>query len=357
MTTLTSGIGFEPTGGEDDRGRRDDPHRAEQVCEDVTVRGLDVEAARPCPREDPSGGDVDPDSEGAEDEDPATEHVRRVAKALERLVEDPDRECDERDPVRERCQHLGPLVAVRPLGRRRTIREPDGEERQRERDVVGEHVHRVREQCEAAREQAADDFGNGVRGRDRECEGERVSAPRSSVIVHVGHGVKDCFTALRLERRVGQRHDPGVRAKVLAIVAVVALASAVAVVASAKTTANGLPSYTDGWQKWPRINQKPFTSRPGRSRAPTPGVKNVYASKRKVGSKYPNGTVIVKTIVKPGTKYVGQFATMRKVDGRWRYIEYERSSANARYSLLAQGSLCQSCHVMAKSNDFVFTKK
>jgi hypothetical protein len=65
----------------------------------------------------------------------------------------------------------------------------------------------------------------------------------------------------------------------------------------------------------------------------------------------------VKTIVKPGTKYIGQFATMRKVKGRWRFIEYERSSATARYSLLAQGSLCQSCHVMAKSNDYVFTKK
>ena len=29
--------------------------------------------------------------------------------------------------------------------------------------------------------------------------------------------------------------------------------------------------------------------------------------------KYPNGTVVVKTIVKPGTKYVGQFAVMRKL--------------------------------------------
>ena len=161
----------------------------------MTVRRLDVEAARPRPRQDPSGGDVDSDSEGAEHEDPAPQHLRRVAKTLERFVEDPDRECDERDPVRERCQHLGALVAVRPLGRGRTIREPDREERQRERDVVGEHVHRVGEQRKAAREQAADDFGNGVRGRDRECEGERVPAPRSSVIVRVGHGVKDCFTA------------------------------------------------------------------------------------------------------------------------------------------------------------------
>jgi hypothetical protein len=146
-----------------------------------------------------------------------------------------------------------------------------------------------------------------------------------------------------------------VRAKILAIVAVAALAASVVVVASARTSANGLPAYTNGWQKWPRINEKPFTSKGPLSSAHT-GVKNVYASKRKVGSKYPNGTVIVKTIVKRGTKYVGQFATMRKVNGRWQFVEYERSSATARYSLLAQGSLCQSCHVMAKSNDFVFTK-
>ena len=146
------------------------------------------------------------------------------------------------------------------------------------------------------------------------------------------------------------------RAKLLAVVAVVAFASAVVVVASARTTANGLPTYTDGWQKWPRINKKPFTSTGPLSSAHS-GVKNVYASKRQVGARYPNGTVIVKAIVKPGTKYVGQLATMRKVNGRWRYIEYERSSAATRYSLLAQGSLCQGCHVMAKSNDFVFTRR
>ncbi len=146
------------------------------------------------------------------------------------------------------------------------------------------------------------------------------------------------------------------RVKLLAIVGAIAFASVVVVVASARTTANGLPSYTDGWQKWPRINAKPFTSTGPLSSAHS-GVKNVYVSKRRLGSKYPNGTVIVKTIIRPGAKYVGQFATMRKVDGRWRYIEYERSSAAARYSLLAQGSLCQSCHVMAKSNDFVFTKR
>ena len=147
-----------------------------------------------------------------------------------------------------------------------------------------------------------------------------------------------------------------VRTKVVAVVALVALCSAVAVVASARTSANGLPAYTEGWQKWPKINRKPFTSRGPLSSAHT-GVKNVYASRRKAGTKYPNGTVIVKTIVRPGTRYVGQFAVMRKVTGRWRFIEYERSSARARYTVLAQGQLCTSCHVTARANDYVFTKR
>jgi hypothetical protein len=151
-------------------------------------------------------------------------------------------------------------------------------------------------------------------------------------------------------------HHRVVRTKVIALVAVVAFASAVVVVASARTTANGLPAYTDGWQKWPKINRKPFTSTGPLSSAHT-GVKNVYASKRKVRGKYPNGTVVVKTIVKPGTRFVGQFAVMRKVKGRWRYIEYERSSARARYTLLAQGELCSSCHAQARASDYVFTKR
>jgi len=147
-----------------------------------------------------------------------------------------------------------------------------------------------------------------------------------------------------------------VRAKLIAIVAVIAFASAVVVVASARTTAKGLPSYTNGWQSWQRINAKPFRDK-GKLSAAHSGLKNVYASKRKRGRAYPNGTVIVKTIVKPGTKYVGQFAVMRKIDGRWRFVEYERSSPRARYTLLAQGQLCVDCHVEAKSNDYVFTKR
>ena len=140
------------------------------------------------------------------------------------------------------------------------------------------------------------------------------------------------------------------------VVAIAAVASVAVVVASAQTTKTGLPAYTNGWQKWPKINRKPFTSTGPLSSAHS-GVKNVYASKRKRGKAYPNGTVIVKTIVKPGTKFVGQFAVMRKVKGRWQYVEWERSSPTARYGLLAQGALCQGCHMQARANDYVFTKR
>jgi hypothetical protein len=143
------------------------------------------------------------------------------------------------------------------------------------------------------------------------------------------------------------------RAKVIAVVAVVAFAAAIAVVAAAKTTANGLPAYTNGYLKWSKLNRKPVT---GGSAAHS-GTKNVYASRKRVGKRFPNGTVIVKTIARPGDKpaLASQVAVMRKANGRWRFVEYELSGS--RYTVLAQGRLCVSCHVQAKSSDYVFTKR
>jgi len=141
----------------------------------------------------------------------------------------------------------------------------------------------------------------------------------------------------------------------LSVVTVVAVAAAVAVVAVASTSANGLPSYTNGYAKWTRINKKPFT-RCGPPCAHR-GVKNVYASKKKVGKLYPNGTVVVKSVAQPGDRPAlpNQVAIMRKLSGKWRYVEYQLSGA--RYSVIGQGSFCQSCHAQARANDYVFTKR
>lgn len=138
------------------------------------------------------------------------------------------------------------------------------------------------------------------------------------------------------------------------MVASLAVASSVVVVAIASTSASGLPAYANGYQKWPKIIRKPFrTCGPPCAHS---GVKNVYASKRMAGRTYPNGTVIVKAIAQPGDRPArpNQVAVMRKVAGKWRYVEYQLSGS--RYSVLAQGPLCQSCHARARSNDYVFTK-
>jgi Cytochrome P460 len=142
------------------------------------------------------------------------------------------------------------------------------------------------------------------------------------------------------------------RAVAAALIVAVGIAGAVAVVAAAQPAANGLPKYTNGYTKWKKLNRKPIR---GGSPAHS-GVKNVYASKPKKGKRYPNGTVVLKTIAQPGKKGLPmQVAVMRKVRGVWRWVEYERRGK--RYTPFAKGQVCTSCHVQAKANDWVFTKR
>jgi len=142
------------------------------------------------------------------------------------------------------------------------------------------------------------------------------------------------------------------RRRIVALVAATAVACSAVVVAIASTTTKGLPAYTNGYQSWPKLNRKPIR---GGSTAHS-GLKNVYASMKRAGSKFPNGTVVVKSILKPGDKpsMPAQVGVMRKLNGKWRYVEYELSGAT--YGVLAQGALCQSCHMQAKPTDYVFTK-
>ena len=142
------------------------------------------------------------------------------------------------------------------------------------------------------------------------------------------------------------------RTRIAALILAAGLFGALAIVAFAAPQANGLPAYTNGYAKWKKINKKPITA-PGAHN----GVKNVYASKRKVGKRYPNGTVIVKSIAEPRTKGIPkQVAVMRKVRGKWQWVEYE-ITRGTRYGVLARGALCSSCHMQAKANDWVFTKR
>jgi len=138
----------------------------------------------------------------------------------------------------------------------------------------------------------------------------------------------------------------------VATVSVVLLAGAgLTVAATATATKNGLPAYTDGYTRWPKLNRRPITT-PGAHN----GIKSVYTSKpRAANRRFPNGTVIVKSIAEPGAKgLAAQVAVMRKVQGRWQWVEYTLDGG--RYNVLALGSLCTQCHMQARANDWVFTK-
>lgn len=130
--------------------------------------------------------------------------------------------------------------------------------------------------------------------------------------------------------------------------------------AAASKPLPGLPLFTDGYRSWTKLNRKPI---PPRASDPHYSVKNVYASKPKTGARYPYGTVIVKEGLQPGKKWIRLMAVMRKVRGAgtrnndWQMREWTRSSPTARFTEIASGAVCYSCHVGAKRNDYVFTKR
>jgi hypothetical protein len=149
----------------------------------------------------------------------------------------------------------------------------------------------------------------------------------------------------------------------VAAIAVLAAALVVGVtLAQARPEATplpGLPKYTAGYKTWTKINKAPIR---GGSSAHQ-GTKNVYASKRKAGARYPYGTVIVKEGFNAGQKAPYLIAVMRKVRGAspknndWIMVEYTRPGPSGRFAELARGQICYGCHVGAKANDYVFTRK
>ncbi len=117
------------------------------------------------------------------------------------------------------------------------------------------------------------------------------------------------------------------------------------------TTADpGLPDHTAGYSSWTRLNAEPFTT-PGAHN----GIKNVYVSLAKEGDVFPEGAVVVKSIEDEGADGLPRdVAVMHKVSDEWEYVEYTLDGGS--YGVLAEGSLCQSCHMQAAADDYVFTK-
>jgi hypothetical protein len=121
----------------------------------------------------------------------------------------------------------------------------------------------------------------------------------------------------------------------------------------------GLPSYTAGYTGWTKLNSKPI---PRRAVDAHSSIKNVYASKTPRAGRYPAGTVIVKEGRQRAGAPVTLIAVMRKLRATgphngWQMIEWTRPSGNARFTELARGQICTSCHFRARKTDYVFTKR
>ena len=122
----------------------------------------------------------------------------------------------------------------------------------------------------------------------------------------------------------------------------------------------GIPRIFQAYRTWHKVNANPI--RPTATTA-HPGIKNVFASKRKVKGRYPYGTILVKEGYPGGKKFLNLIATMRRIrgvdpkHGDWKYIEYTRSTPNERFTEIARDGVCWGCHVLAKKTDWVFTQR
>jgi hypothetical protein len=121
----------------------------------------------------------------------------------------------------------------------------------------------------------------------------------------------------------------------------------------------GVPAFVAGYRSWTKLNAAPIAPRES---DPHNGTKNVFASRPPGGDgRFPNGTVIVKEATRPGVDFLGLIAVMRKRKGAdpehndWVFVEYTREAAGARFSEIASGAVCWSCHVGAEDTDYVFT--
>ena len=151
-------IGVQPVSK--DHGAGDERrHRAEQVAEHMDEGAAHVEILAVGALQQEERGDIHQQAEHGDDHHDAARHLRGGHQPLDRLVDDPRGDGEQREPVGEGDQHLEAVEAVGAPPVRRTPRQPEAEPGQRERGEVGEHVAGVGEKRERAGGDAAGHLG------------------------------------------------------------------------------------------------------------------------------------------------------------------------------------------------------
>ena len=216
--------------------------------------------------------------------------------------------------------------------------------------LVGNPPAQSLDDVEGLIEQALEEAGReGVGGQGTDAVRALVAAPRERRANARGEP-----RARRGQRGLGSRDRSGGDEEmkwVLALPLVVAVSGA--------SPLPGLPSYTAGYTSWTKLNSKPI---PRRAVDAHSSIKNVYASKLPRAGRYPVGAVIVKEGRQRAGAPVTLIAVMRKLSATgphngWQMIEWTRPSRSARFTELARGQVCTSCHFQARKTDYVFTKR
>ena len=128
----------------------------------------------------------------------------------------------------------------------------------------------------------------------------------------------------------------------------------------------GLPGYTAGFESWLKMNAEPIV---GGSPAHF-GTKDILVNQERAAIApdgeqkfpYPDGSIIVKPVVRSDEDFIGIFALMQKEAGSnpaandWTFIEYSRRDKDAAFTVLAKGKLCESCHSAVQDTDYVYQR-
>ncbi len=356
-------IGLDPSGREDHDCRNRDAERAEEVSEDVAEGRFDVEAVTPRSREDDSRRNVHRHADERDREHPATEDIAGVAQPHGRLHEDPDRERDEQHTVCERGENLRALVADRcaraspawPRARRRRARAREPRCRRacarRPRATRGSPSRgrrRPRPRCTTR----SGGERSRARGGSRRARG-RGRGPRAGF---VPGGARSLF---RKRTASPMRHHRGVRLRILALVALVG---------------GRLGLLGRDHRRREHLGERPAVVHERLHEVATDQQEAVHEHRSSLERPLRGEERLREQ--EEGRQAVSERHGDREVDpargrqrrfprrsrscarrtARWRYVEYELSGSRYRDLGFSQG-LCQGCHMRARANDYVFTRK
>ena len=177
-------------GGHDDQCGDDDEHRAEQVAEHLEVGAPHVQRLLAPVHQQQQRDGVGDQADGGEPEHRAGLHLRRVDEPQHTDDCEPAAHPEEHQRVDESSEDLGAVQPEGPPRRRRHRRDVRRRQRDPDRGRVGDHVTRVGEQRQGARDPRAHELDHDDHEGHREHQPQARPVHRPALCVVVTHDKK-----------------------------------------------------------------------------------------------------------------------------------------------------------------------